>query len=227
MLLQRDLAYHECELRFQKTPGRFEGYASVFGGVDSYGDTIEKGAFAVTLNDRKRMPLMLFGHNPSRMMGKWLSLKEDGRGLYGEGEFTAGNTDAQNVYASLKHGAIDGLSIGFRIPKGGFEDNEKTGGRIIKAIDLVEISVVTMPADDAARIQSVKASIEALASMRDIETYLRDSGMSRGTAQSLLSRVKSLVLSDSARGQGDEVAEVRSRLFQLAQKPESILRNVS
>lgn len=227
MLEQMDLAYHACEIKFAKQPGRFQGYASVFGGVDSYGDTIEPGAFRSTLENRSRMPAMLFGHNPGRVIGKWLHLEEDARGLFGEGEFTPGNSDAQNTYASLKHGAIDGLSIGFRIPKGGAEDL-KDGKRKLRAIDLVEISVVTMPADDAARVIAVKERMGAIASIRDAEEILRDSGFSRSAAQTLLSRIRSIVLSDSAPGGRDEVAETRSRLLKLAHfNPESLMRKVS
>ena len=215
MLHKFDLSLADCEIKVAKDNGTFEGYASVFGGNDSYNDTIEKGAFASTLDGRKRMPLMLYGHNPGRVIGKWLHLAEDSKGLHAKGEFTPGHSDAMNAYASMKHGAIDGLSIGFRIPDGG-ADKKEDGGRIIKTIDLVEISVVTMPADDAARIEIVKEDLEAIASMRDAELFLRDSGYSRATAQTLLSRVRSIVLSDSAPEDADEVKEMKRKLMQLA-----------
>ncbi len=215
MLHKFDLSLADCEIKVAKDNGTFEGYASVFGGNDSYNDTIEQGAFASTLDGRKRMPLMLYGHNPGRVIGKWLHLSEDSKGLHAKGEFTPGHSDAMNAYASMKHGAIDGLSIGFRIPDGG-SDKKEDGGRIIKAVDLVEISVVTMPADDAARIEIVKEDLEAIASMRDAELFLRDSGYSRATAQTLLSRVRSIVLSDSAPEEADEVKEMKRKLMQLA-----------
>ena len=215
MLRKCDLALPDCEIKIAKDGRRFEGYASVFGGVDSYNDTIEKGAFTATLDGRKRMPLMLFGHNPGRVIGKWVNLAEDSKGLHGEGEFTPGHTDAENAYASMKHGAIDGLSIGFRVPKGGAEEKED-GGRVLKVIDLVEISVVTMPADDAARVSAVKETVEAIASLRDAEAFLRDSGCSRATAQTLLSRIRSIVLSDSHKEAQEEIEEMKKRLLKLA-----------
>jgi len=217
MIHKYDLAFEQCEVKIGRN-GRFTGYASVFDGLDSYGDTIKAGAFANTLSNRGRLPVMLFGHNPGRVIGKWLQLAEDSRGLHGEGEFTPGHSDAQDVMASMRHGAIDGLSIGFRIPKGGAEQKED-GGRIIKQIDLVEISVVTFPADDAARITSVKEQLDSLESIRDVEAFLRESGgFSRAAAQALLSRVKSLVLSDSDRGGGeiDGVKAHVSRVLQLS-----------
>lgn len=200
MLQHADLGLASCELKFStRAPGRFEGYASVFGGVDSYGDTIEPGAFAKTIKDRARPPLMLFGHNPGRVIGKWIGMKEDQHGLHVEGEFTPGNTDAQNAYASLKHGALDGLSIGFRIPSGGAED-KKGGGRIIKQADLVEISLVTMPADDSARIQSVKQVIDAIESLKDAEAFLREAGVARSAARDFVSRLSKVI-----RREGEDV----------------------
>ena len=215
MLHKFDLSLADCEIKVAKDNGTFEGYASVFGGNDSYNDTIEQGAFASTLDGRKRMPLMLYGHNPGRVIGKWLHLAEDSKGLVAEGEFTPGHSDAENAYASMKHGAIDGLSIGFRIPKGGADEKED-GGRIIKAVDLVEISVVTMPADDAARVSIVKEDLDVITSMRDAEMLLRDSGFSRAVAQTLLSRVRSIVLSDSAPEKTNKVKEMKRKLMQLA-----------
>ena len=97
----------------------------------------------------------------------------------------------------MKHGAIDGLSIGFRIPKDGSEEKEN-GGRILKAIDLVEISVVSMPMDIDARITSVKEEINDIENMKEAELYLRDSGVfSRSTATAYVSRLKTIIQSDS------------------------------
>lgn len=221
MLLNRDLSLADCQIKLSKNSGRFEGYASVFGGVDSYGDTIEPGAFKGTLEARQRAPLMLFGHNPGRVIGKWLNLEEDSKGLIAQGEFTPGHSDAQNALASMRHGAIDGLSIGFRIPEGGAE-KKSGGGRILRQIDLVEISVVTMPADDAARVHAVKEQMDSLESLRDVEAFLRESGgYSRATAQALLSRVKALVLSDSDHG-GNEIDGVKTHVSRVLQMARSL-----
>ncbi len=192
MLQKYDLSLDSCELKFANDTGKFEGYASVFGGVDSYGDTINKGAFLKTLDGRQRMPLMLFGHNPGRVIGKWLHLGEDAKGLIAYGEFTPGHSDAQDVFASMKHGAIDGLSIGFRIPKGGAEE-KADGGRIIKDVDLVEISVVTLPADDAARIHNVKELIDSIETLKDAEYFLREAGVSRSAARDFVSRLAKVI----------------------------------
>lgn len=197
--------FAEAELKFAgEKHGVFEGYASVFNGVDSYGDTILPGAYADTLKDRgdKGPVLMLYGHNPGRVIGKWVELREDSKGLFVRGEFTPGNTDAQNVYANLKFGALSGLSIGYRIPPNG-ADEKADGGRYIKSIELFEISVVSMPADNLARVDDVKSAIEAIQSLSDAEGMLRDAaGFSRKEATAFVSRLKAILQSDS--GEGDQ-----------------------
>ena len=140
-----------CQLKFQDVGavnaddnGIFAGYASVFGGIDSFGDTIMKGAFAESLESMERMPLMLYGHDSKSVIGKWLKMEEDEKGLWVEGEFTPNHSLASDVYASARHGAIDGMSIGFMIPDGGAEDLED-GGRRINKINLMEVSLVGFP----------------------------------------------------------------------------------
>lgn len=185
-------------VKFDQETGQFSGYASVFGGVDSYGDTIEKGAYSDTLENRNRPVMMFFNHNPSQVIGKWVEMREDEKGLLVKGELTNGHSLASDVRASLKHGAITGLSIGFRIPKGGAEYDDETEIRTLKKIDLHEISVVTIPADNDARIDvaSVKSALDEVATIRDLELCLRDAGFSKAAAQTFLAKAKG-VLSDS------------------------------
>ncbi len=130
------------------------------------------------------------------IIGKWTSMKEDEHGLYVEGELTPGHSQAGDVYASLKHGAISGLSIGFR-PVKSIENS--TGGRDLHEIDLVEISIVESPADLGAQVGAVKSAIEEAESLKEIEALLRDAGgFTRADACALVARIKSLGQSDSA-----------------------------
>lgn len=209
---KKDLSLAQCEIKFAPDkPTRFSGYASVFGGVDAYGDTIIRGAFKDTLANRTSPIMMLYGHNMGRVPGKWLAHNEDDKGLFVDGELTPGNTESENVAASLRHGAITGLSIGYRIPAGGAEDRE--GGRLLKQIDLVEISIVSMPADDSARIElaSVKDAIDLVKSISDAEDFLRDAGgFSRNAAKTFFSRLKTVYLRDA----GAEIEQLRKALVQ-------------
>ena len=169
---------------------RFAGYASVFGGVDSYGDTVDRKAYDATLARRDR-PVQLRWNHFGPVIGKWTTLKTDAKGPWVEGELTPGHSVAEDVFASLKHGAVDGLSIGFRPVE---VETLAKDRRLLKSVDLVEISVVESPADNAARITGVKAALAEVQTLADIETVLRESaGFSRADATALVSRVKALV----------------------------------
>ena len=194
------------ELKFVGEAMRFSGYASVFGQVDSYGDTIAPGAYKDTLIDRERPVRMRWNHY-GPVIGKWIRIDEDTKGLYVEGELTPGHRVAVDTYASMKHGAIDGMSIGYTA------DQFKSlpdGRRLLEKIGLVEISVVEEPADLGARVAGIKSA----STIREIEATLRDScGFSRADALTLVTRIKSML-------QGELAAEEKARqeiaaLFQL------------
>jgi HK97 family phage prohead protease len=213
MLVKKMLALEGVDLKMDGDTGKFSGYASVFGGVDSYGDTIIKGAFESTLRNNGK-PKMFFNHDWGMPIGKWLSAKEDDHGLFVEGELTPGLSLSSDVHAALKHGTLDGLSIGGFLKKGDYEDTE--GGRIIrKWSSLMEVSPVVFPADGAARIDlsSVKSAevmeaIAAIETLRDFEGWLRDAaGLSKGAAQALTARAKAVL---TLRDAGDNDAEAKA-----------------
>lgn len=98
--------------------GLFSGYASTFNGpADAYGDVIAPGAFSKTLASG-RVPAMLWAHDPSEPIGKWLSLTEDRLGLRVEGKLTLGTKRGVEAHALMLDRAL-GLSIGFRNPMQG------------------------------------------------------------------------------------------------------------
>lgn len=168
--------------------GFFSGYASKFGGVDSYGDTVFPGAYKSTLENRNR-PIQMRWNHYGEVIGKWTEIREDDEGLWVEGELTPGHSKAEDVYASMRHGAVTGLSIGYRINKAAPNANE---GLDLHEIDLVEISIVETPADIAAEIANVKSVIESSTSLKEIESILREAGFSRNDATLLVGRVKSI-----------------------------------
>ena len=204
------LELSSVELKFDgEKSGTFSGYASKFGGVDSYGDTILPGAYKKTIKKRERAIRMRWSHY-GPVIGKWTEIREDEQGLFVSGELTPRHSVAQDVFASLQHGAIDGLSIGYRpVQIRGLGD----GKRELKEIELIEISVVEEPADLQARIDDVKAMLESVDCLKDIEALLREAGgFSRADATALVARVKAV-----ARGEREAetaVAEEIRRLFQ-------------
>lgn len=201
---------NQIEVKFDDARrGFFSGYASVFGGVDAYGDTVMPGAYKSTIEMRKRPVQMRWNHF-GEVIGKWTSIRENEKGLWVEGELTPGHSKAEDVYASLVHGAISGLSIGYRVNKSFPNEN---GGLDLHEIDLVEISIVETPADLAAQIGDVKSAIEGLSTIRDIERFVRDSGFVKEDAVMLVSRIKSIV-----RGELEQEQATTSEIAQLIQQ---------
>ena len=173
------------EVRSQ-AQGLIEGYASVFGGVDSYGDTIEPGAFGRSLIQHKSAgtnPVMLWSHRQDAPIGRWLDLQEDSRGLRVSGQLNLRTAAGQQAFEHLSSGDCNGLSIGFSVPPGGAERRGTLN--LLREIDLAEISVVTVPADSGARIHAVKSDLQKPASLREYEAALEGLGYTRREARVL------------------------------------------
>lgn len=189
-ILHKNLNLSEVQVKLDQTGAmKFSGYASKFNDIDSYNDTILPGAYAETLQNRQR-PIRLRWNHWGDIIGKWTVIKEDDYGLYVEGELTPDHSKAQDVYALLKHGAIDGLSIGFYIID---SEMRADGVRVLKQIELVEISIVEEPADLGAVIGDVKSALSEMKTLKEIETLLRDAGrFSKAEATAIVSRVKAI-----------------------------------
>jgi uncharacterized protein len=155
--------------------GYITGYGSVFGNVDSYGDTVAPGAFKKTISDVQSgvtaWPAMLLQHGDSTCDGKmpigiWTKMEEDENGLRLQGKLAIKNRRGAEAYALLKmqpRPALNGLSIGYRARD--FDLHKANTGpngarRTLKSVDLVEVSLVTFPADRFARVTGVKSYIE-------------------------------------------------------------------
>lgn len=175
----------------------FSGYGAVFGNVDSYGDVIQPGAFADTLASAQKsgvFPSMLLQHggwgigaDDMTPIGVWTSLSEDGHGLKIEGKL-ADTPRGREAYTLLKmtpRPAITGLSIGY-IPKEWAQRSKpEEPRRTLKKVDLLEVSLVTFPANDKARISQVKSGGGAY-SEREFEQLMQDAGLSRKEARVIL-----------------------------------------
>lgn len=142
------------EVKSLDSVGRFAGYASVFNVVDNQNDIIERGAFADTLKGRVGDIKMLWQHQQDEPIGIFEKIFEDANGLYVEGRLLLDVARAKEAYTLLKEGAISGLSIGYSPTR--YRLHEKTGVRLLSAVELWEISLVTFPANDAAKITVVK-----------------------------------------------------------------------
>lgn len=174
----------DLEVKFaaDKT-GAFSGYGSIFGNIDQGGDLIQKGAFKDTLRaweDKGKYPPMLLQHGgflggaeDMLPVGKWNAMEENSKGLKVDGElFAMGTEKGQYIYEGLKSGALDGLSIGYRVKDFTQGTKPTDPRRTLKAVDLMELSIVTFPMNDKARIGAVKS----IKTIREFEDFLRDVG---------------------------------------------------
>lgn len=170
-----ELKHFALELKADTDARTVEGWASTFGNVDSDNDIIAPGAFVDTL--KTKMPKMLWQHRSDQVIGVWEEAKEVPQGLYVKGRILD-TTLGEDAYKLAKAGAIDSMSIGFSIKS--YVVDRESNTRTIQKIDLWEVSLVTFPANDMARIMGVKAAHKT---EREFETFLREAGYSRDAAK--------------------------------------------
>jgi len=160
--------------------GHIQGYASMIGNVDRHGEVVLRGAFTKSLARQKaagEMPVMLWAHAQEQPIGKWSAMQEDGKGLFVEGKLNLKTSMGREAYEHVKAGDLGGLSIGFTIPEGG-RKYEAEGIYSISQIDLMEVSIVAIPANPLARITTVKS----LQSKSEAIEMLRECGLSKAAA---------------------------------------------
>ena len=142
-----------------KPDGFFCGYASVFNVIDQDNDVILPGAFTKSLarwSDKGQLPKMLWQHDVKQPIGIWHEVFEDKYGLYVSGQLLLDLPIGRNALSLMQAGAIDSLSVGFLNKKSTI--NRQRNQRHIREAELCEISLVTFPANEAARIINRKAS---------------------------------------------------------------------
>ncbi|AUU92111.1 TPA: HK97 family phage prohead protease [Kluyvera intermedia] len=222
-VIRKTLSFDETEIKFtgDGNQGIFEGYASVFGNVDSDGDIILPGAYKNTLTNRTRKVAMFFNHRAWELpVGKWDAFQEDSKGLFVRGQLTPGHSGASDLKAAMEHGTVEGMSVGFAVNKDDYALSPG-GGRIYKNIsDLREISVCTFPANELANVSAMK-SIDGIETIRDVENWLRDSvGLTKTQAVGFIARFKSAVRSES---EGDEnKASIDALIKSITQFPNNL-----
>lgn len=155
--------------------GTFEGYLSTFGNVDRGGDIVMPGAFRRTLAEQKLFEIKLLrDHDTTKIVGEWVELREDERGLYGKGQLFSGEDDhvplARETYTLLKRRALAAISIGYRTIKSVYD--EKNSARQLIDVDLWEGSLIPFPMNKLATVDAVKGDLQ----ITDVERILRDGG---------------------------------------------------
>jgi HK97 family phage prohead protease len=135
-----------------------EGYASIFGNIDSHKDIVMGGAFKKTLNENGNRIKLLWQHNINEPIGKPVKISEDSKGLYFEAKIS-NTTMGNNALELVKDGVLNEMSIGYDPIKD--EWDSKRNVRLLREIKLYEISVVTFASNADAQISGVKMDMFA------------------------------------------------------------------
>ena len=189
------------DIKTVQEDGFFSGYASVFGNMDSYGDIVEKGAFAETLSQwaaKNKLPPVLWNHKTDEPIGVYTLMREDDRGLYVEGKLLVAEVQrAKEIHALMKAGAVDGMSIGYSTLD--YRMSTENDIRYLTRVKLWENSIVTFPANDLSRIDAVKAALNdgELPTLPEFEKFLREAGFSKAQATAIAGHGLRQLLSDS------------------------------
>jgi HK97 family phage prohead protease len=180
----------------------FEGYASTFGNTDLGDDVVVAGAFTQTIAELMaskktgKLPA-LWQHDCDEPIGSYTELQEDARGLFVKGRLPKADTFVSGrVIPQMKAESIGSMSIGYSVLDYAIEG----GIRMLKALKLWEISLVTMPMNELAEITDMKSATP----YQDLPLAARDLAWS---ADAALSRVKPFL--DSA----DEPSEKYRKAF--------------
>ncbi len=152
--MNKKLFHSTLSLKSIQENGIFSGYASVFNIVDEQNDVILPGAFTETILKKTGKIKLLWQHRSCEPIGNILEISENKVGLYITANLLLDLQKAKEAYVMLKAGTIDSLSIGY-VPLQ-YDIDQETGVRVLKQVDLWEISLVTFPANSNSRIINVK-----------------------------------------------------------------------
>ena len=173
-----------CEYKQVETDesGSFEGYASIFGNKDLGNDVVMQGAFSKSIKYKKPKQIkLLYQHKTDEPIGVIDEIEEDRKGLKIKGRLALETQRGKETFELMKMGALDSMSIGYRLDPKGYSYDDKNKRRELKEVDLMEVSLVTFPMNPKAKITRVKL---AEMNVREIEDYLRDvGGMSNSIAK--------------------------------------------
>lgn len=148
---------HEEEDDKKQSIGIIKGYISTFGNVDRQDDIIAPNAFDDTLialrASKKTFLPMLWQHEMRNPIGGFRisEMRTDERGLFVVGEVNLETSKGRDAFALLKQGVITDFSIGFFIK----EQSQDGDIRTIEVVELVEASLVTIPANGEANVTEV------------------------------------------------------------------------
>ncbi len=174
--------------------GQFEGYASVFGTKDSYGDIVVAGAFTETLaedygENGKGVPVY-WCHDfkdPFKNIGSTIWAKEDQRGLRVRVQLDLETQNAKQTLKLLKEGRVNQMSFGYTVLEGAYVDTEDDWFYEIRKVRLHEVSVVPIGANQDTEILAAKSDDPS--GDAELADLLKSAAEQMGLARGVLVRV--------------------------------------
>ena len=136
--------------------GIIEGYGNVFNVVDGVGDIVVPGAFAETIAKRGDQVKLLVNHNWDNLIGRVLELHEDEYGLRFKAKISQTAKGIETLQL-IRDEVLTKISMGYVTQKAKW-DNELSARRLEK-VELYELSIVPVPANDKSDITSVKENM--------------------------------------------------------------------
>lgn len=202
------------EVKELSEDGEFEGYAAVFNNKDQGNDVILPGAFTQTLRSQKPEKVkMLLQHDSRVIIGKWLEFSEDNRGLKARGKIIESVRQGEETLTLMREGVLEGLSMGY-ISKEWEYDRDKQV-RMLKRVDLLEVSVVTFPMNRQANILRVKSD-GTLPTEREFEQFLmRDAGFTAQQAKSIVAHGYKSITDERDAGREQDTTELMESISRL------------
>lgn len=212
---RRDL---QLTIKSVSETGEFEGYGSVFGVKDAHSDIIVPGAYQKSLArwaEKGRLPALLWQHQMAEPIGIYTEMREDDVGLFVKGRLLIdADPLAKRAHAHMKAGSLTGLSIGYILND--YEYDKDKGAFVLKEIDLWEVSLVTFPSNDEARIAEVKSLLERgeTPPPSKVEKALREVGFSGSQAKAFMAKGYSAIGPREA-GQEQALESVKSLISRI------------
>lgn len=163
--------------KMDEKEGRISGYASVYTNVDNGFDQVMPGAFTESvkaINAGNQSLPILWQHRQDEPIGMWDIVADFDDRLEVSGKLIKGVTRADDTYKLLEAGAVNGLSIGYRTTKA----TKNNGVREIREAKLFEVSVVTFPMNELARVNGVKSDFN----LEDVKAVLIEGGFDEEVA---------------------------------------------
>ena len=208
----------------------FSAYGNVKNVKDHAWDIAVDGCYQASIDKHKAngtMPRLLWSHDPSALpVGKITHMEEDEYGLKFEGELTD-HEEGIKIYKSLKHGALDSFSIGYRVKDE--EWSQEAGANLLKEIDIREISFVNFACNEMSTLREVKSDLEdgKLPTKRELQNHLRSTGLSKSQAEKIVNNYDPEkteevedIFDQMAKSDDDEDPEKTEDIFDIIAKAE-------